>query len=282
MKEVKILKKPAFWLFLSLVLIITVFFQWPDKQLHVVFCDVGQGDAILVVRGSFQMLIDGGPDQQVLDCLGRHLPFWDQKIEVLMATHPDDDHLTGLIEVIERYQVNQFLLNSVGKDSALFETFQKAVLSEGAGVYFPQKGDRIKLGFLKMVFLWPERQERVLGATTVAKEANETSLVVQVSFGDFDLLLPGDVSSKIEVQLDLEDVEILKAPHHGSKYSTGEELLEQTKPEMVVISVGKNYFGHPTKEVLERVMQKEIDLLRTDQSGEIEIVTDGQKWGIKD
>ena len=281
MKEARILKKPFFWLGMSFLLVLAAIFQWPRDELHLIFCDVGQGDAILITHGSTQILVDGGPDHQVLDCLGENLPFWDQTIEMVLATHPDADHITGLVEVIKRYQVKQFVLNSVGKESAVFEAFQKAVLAEGAPVYFPQTGDQINSGSLKMKFLWPQKQTSVLGATTLAKEANETSLVVQLSYQDFEALLTGDISSQIETRLDLEDVEVLKVPHHGSKYSTSPELLDQTSPEVIIISVGKNSFGHPTDEVLTRIKEKQIPYLRTDQEGTIEIITDGQKWEIE-
>lgn len=278
MKELDLLKKPFFWLVLVLGLVWMAVFQLPDKNLHLVFCDVGQGDAVLISHRSHQILIDGGPNNQVLSCLGNNLPFWDRTIEMVVATHPDADHITGLIDVIKRYSVEQFVLNSAGKDSAVFHEFQRVIGAEGAGVYFPQEGDQVKLGALKMIVLWPLSQEKVLGATTVEKEANETSIVILLSFGEFDVLLPGDISSQIEVQLDLGDIEVLKVAHHGSKFSTSEEFLEKVKPELAVVSVGKNRFGHPTREVLERLETLGIALLRTDQEGEVEVVSDGRKW----
>lgn len=253
-------------------------FSLPDDRLHLVFCDVGQGDAILISQGSTQILVDGGPSQEVLSCLSNHLPFWDQEIEIVIATHPDADHITGLIDVVERYSVKQFVLNSLGEDSAVFQEFQKAVLAEKSGIYFPKAGDEINLGLLKLSVLWPQAQEKVLGATTVEKEVNETSIVFQLSYGDFDVLLPGDISTKIESRLSLEDIEVLKVAHHGSKYSTSDDFLKQAQPELAVISVGKNRFGHPTKEVLERLSNLKIKILRTDKDGELEVVSNGKNW----
>ena len=224
MREAGLLKKPFFWLVLALVLVWAAVFQLPDKDLHLVFCDVGQGDAILISHRSHQILIDGGPNNQVLTCLGNHLPFWDRTLEMVIATHPDADHITGLIDVIKRYTVEQFVINSAGKDSAVFQEFQRVVREEKKGIHFPKTGDQIKMGPLKLITLWPLTQEKVLGATTVDREANETSIVLQLSFGEFDVLLPGDISSQIEAQLDLKDIELLKVAHHGSKFSTSEEL----------------------------------------------------------
>lgn len=280
--ETDFLKKPIFWLILILILILAAIFQLPDNQLHLVFCDVGQGDAILISQGSNQILIDGGPGQSVLGCLSNHLPFWDREIEVVVATHPEADHITGLIDVIERYNVKQFVVNSLGKESAVFAEFRTAVLNEGSDIYFPKEGDRIKINSLELLVFWPQSQEKVLGATTVVQGVNETSIVLKLSFGSFDALLTGDISTKVESQLDLEDVEVLKVAHHGSKYSTSKEFLEQTQPELAVISVGKNPFGHPTSEVIERIGELGIKLLRTDEEGEIEVVSDGRGWYTKD
>lgn len=254
-------------------------FSLPDNNLHLVFCDVGQGDAILIYQGSNQILVDGGPNQSVLNCLSNHMPFWDREIEMVIATHPEADHITGLIDVIERYNVNQLVISSVGKDTAVFKKFQDAVLKENSEIYFPQAGDRIKLKSLELSVLWPQSQEKILGAATTEKEINDTSIVFLLSYGNFDALLTGDISTKVDSQLDLSDIEVLKLAHHGSKYSTSEEFLKQIQPELAVISVGKNPFGHPTEEVIERLKNQAI--LRTDQDGEIEIVSDGEKWGIE-
>lgn len=274
-------KKPFFWLSLVLALIWLAIIKLPDQKLHLVFCDVGQGDAVLIYQGQNQVLLDGGPDSSVLTCLANHLPFYDRQIELMVATHPDADHLTGLIDVLERYNVSQLVINSTGKDSAVFRKFKEAVAEEGLKVYFPKKGEKIKLGSLSLAVLWPQSQGDVLGITTLEGAVNELSLVFKLSFGDFDALLPGDITSQIEDRLDLEEVKLLKVAHHGSKYSTSPEFLEKTSPQLAIISVGKNSFGHPTKEVLERLESLGVKILRTDLKGEIEVVTDGQKWGLK-
>lgn len=262
-------------------LIWAAIFSLPDDRLHLVFCDVGEGDAILVYKGLTQILIDGGPSQEVLNCLSNHLPFWDREIEIVVATHPDADHITGLIDVIERYNVRYFVLNSVGKDTAAYEEFKRAVLEEKASIYFPEEGDKISLETIQLSVLWPKSQEKVLGAMTREREVNETSVVFQLSYGNFDVLMPGDISSEIESLLDLEDVEVLKVAHHGSKYSTSEEFLKESQPELAIISVGKNPFGHPAKEVLDSLKKLGIKTLRTDEEGEIEIVNDGERWGVR-
>lgn len=281
MLKLEWLKKPVFWLLLVLALVWVAIFSKPDQKLHLVFCPVGQGDAALIIYGSSQILVDGGPDNQVLNCLGENLPFYDRKIEMVILTHPDADHLTGLIAVLERYEIGQLILNSVGKDSGVFKKFAQAVEVEKAPLFFPQEGDRLTYGPLVFDFLWPENQGKVLGATALEKEVNDTSLVFLLSFGEFDAFFPGDISAKVEQQLELTDIELLKVAHHGSKFSTSEEFLKQTQPELAIVSVGENSFGHPAQEVLTRLNQQKTQILRTDRDSPLEIITDGKNWGRK-
>jgi len=304
MKEIEWLKRPIFWLVLWLGLIWFAIFQLPDNRLHLVFCDVGQGDAILITYRSNQILIDGGPNNRVLNCLANNLPFWDRTIEMVVLTHPQADHLTGLIDVIERYSVKQFIVNSIINDSAGFWAFYQAVINEGVKIYSPQAGDKIRLGPVQLLVLWPRerlgesriwqaeerailtggqlmadrRQGEILGAASYPGDLNETSIVLRLSFGDFDALLTGDIGAKIETQLQTEPVEVLKVAHHGSRFSTSQAFLERVKPQLAVISVGRNRFGQPARETLERLRTAGIKVLRTDQAGEIEIVSDGKGW----
>lgn len=261
-----------FALFLATVLVWISIYQRPDNKLHLIFCNVGQGDAILVIQGSFQALIDGGPNRRVLDCLSGHLPFWDRTIELAILTHPEADHFTGLIDVTDRYNIKEFVSNGLVVERTGFREFQKVVVKEGALVHTARSGEKIRVGLLDF---------SVLNPITTSVDINETSLVFKLSFGDFDALLTGDISQKIENQLIIGPVEILKVAHHGSKYSSSEEFLAKVSPALAIISVGKNSFGHPTKEVLDRLSQIGAKIMRTDQNGEIEIVSDGKNWHVK-
>lgn len=305
-KSAKVKSKKSKLILVGLLLLVGLVWggvwQLPDEKLHLVFCDVGQGDAILIIQGSTQVLIDGGPGNQVLDCLANHLPFWDRTIELVILTHPELDHFGGLIDVVDRYNISQFVLNSIVNDSTAFWEFRDRVLAEGSEIHSLVAGDQINLTQLQFLVLWPSPplrrgselvwhptestdKEKILGAASSALRAggggdlNETSVVVQLVFGDFDALLTGDISSRIEKQLSWENsdpIEVLKVAHHGSKYSTGEEFLARLKPKLGVIMVGKNSFGHPTEEVLGRLESEGVDYFRTDQDGEIELVTDGK------
>lgn len=291
-----------------LVISLTFFYfhQRPDKKFHLVFCDVGQGDAILVHYKNKQVLIDGGLPKnygRLLSCLSSEIPFWDRTIEVVVNTHPDEDHFGGLIEVIKRYRVNKFLHNGYDNpESEKFGEFKrllvdKKVCSEnitGVDMFsidkltferiFPfvdgnQPSDDIQKNFFdkKKKCLVPEFKKQT-------DNLNNSSIVLQLSFGGFDTLLTGDIEAEIEKILvwrsEIEPVEILKIAHHGSKSSTTQEILDGTVPQMAVISVGENTFGHPAAEVLDRLSARNIAYRRTDINGTVEIVSDGSKWWL--
>ena len=281
-----------------MALVFSFVFSRPDSTVHVIACDVGQGDAILITQGESQVLIDGGPNDAVLSCLGGNIALWDRKIELVVLTNADADHMTGLIEVLKRYEVEKLVTNHLVKDTARFKAFREAVQESGVSVYAPQKGDSIRVGELYFDVLWPatklgdakvwneEVSEAVLGANTYSQSrGNEQSVVLQLSFGEFDVLLTGDIGEVTEKILlgdgVLEDVEVLKVGHHGSKYSSGEGFLNAIQPELALISVGKNRYGHPTQEALERLEDIGMQILRTDEVGNIEIVSDGRRFWIE-
>lgn len=282
-----------FSLGLSLLLILGVLFALPDNNLHLIFCDVGQGDAILVSRGSQQILIDGGPNNQVLNCLSNNLPFWDRTIELIVLTHSESDHLTGLVSVLDRYNVKQLISNSLVKESPVFAAFRQKIIENKIPVYSPRKGDRIKLAGLVLKIVWPpdklgnelvwqnKADFQVLGVEAFSGNLNQTSIVSQLSFGQFDALLTGDIGLREEDQLFIEPVEVLKIAHHGSKYSTAAEFLEKIKPQLAVVSVGRNNYGHPSLEVLDRLTSRGIKFFRTDLDSEVEVVSDGKNWWLK-
>ena len=287
------------YLFVSLGLIITLvfsaIFSFPDRKLHLIFCDVGQGDATLAVKGSTQILIDGGPSDKVLGCLSNHLPFWDREIEMVVVTHPEYDHLTGLVSVIERYRVKQLVSNSLVTQTGVFNQFRKEVIEREIPVYSPKAGDKIKIGSLEFLVLFPKEKlgdeivwrtqddPQVLGVSNYTGNFNETTIVSLLLYGRFKALLTGDIGEKQERELETKQTEVLKVAHHGSKYSTSQDFLEKIKPDLAVISVGaSNRYGHPTSEVLERLKNLDVKILRTDIDGEIEIVSDGESWYTKD
>lgn len=286
---------------LVFITIASVVATFPDNKLHLVFCDVGQGDATLAIKGSTQILIDGGPSDKVLACLSEHVPFWDRKIEMVVVTHPDYDHLTGIVSVIDRYVVKQIVSNSLVLDTGVFGTFREEVIAIKIPVYSPKYGDKIRIGGLELKILYPEEKlgneivwtggtgkesSGVMGTEVFAGNTNATSIVSELVYGNFKAILAGDSGFDQETIMEnnneLEKVNVIKIAHHGSKYSTSTEFLDLIRPDLAVISVGlKNTYGHPATETLTRLKEVGINIKRTDLDGEVEVVSDGKGWVVK-
>lgn len=239
-----------------------------DAALHIL--DVGQGDAILLRAGSADILVDGGPDASVLRRLGEIRPAWDKRIDVLVLTHPQQDHLAGFLPILEREQVGLLLLPRIAADNDLFRAFVESVLEKGIPVRFAAVGQRMTAGELTLTVLGPSAPAQVLAK----QNANNGAVVLRVDFSHgFRALLTGDIERAAEhllvQQWDQElDVDVLKVAHHGSKTSTTVRLLKASSPSLAVVSSGAgNRFGHPHEAVLARL--RAIPLLRTDERGTV-------------
>ena len=272
----------------AVILLVLAFFVWrtlPDGRLHVVFLDVGQGDAIFIQTPSGrQVLVDGGPSETVLlSQLGRQMPFWDRTLDVVVLTHPDSDHVTGLVGVLERYQVDMVIFRDLELASEVYEYWLQLLETEGAMIYQGEAGLHVTLDEgadasrpLEMVVLHP--------GVELLESANDNSVVTRLTYGEVSVLLTGDIEAEVERQLVAEgatlESTVLKAAHHGSCSSTTQEFLEAVDPEVVVISVGaENDFGHPCAEVLE--LLGALPVYRTDEQGVVEIITDGAQVWVK-
>ncbi len=276
------LKYLASGIIIGLLLLLATFASLPDGKLHLVFCDVGQGDAIYIKTPSGEdILLDGGPNEKVLSCLGKHMPFYDRKIELVFLSHPQADHLDGLISVLERYSVDYFISNGLEGQGGEYQRLISLIKSHKIPLKKESAGEKILLDNLTLDVLWPSAQ--VLGASTSQADLNESSLILELTYNRFNVLLTGDAGQEIQQEIrnqkpGISDIEVIKVPHHGSKTSLSPQFLEQSKPQLAVISVGKNSYGHPTKETLGILQDMGIKILRTDKDGEIEIVSDGEKW----
>lgn len=292
----------AFFL-VCIALVFFVVLQLSDAFVHIYFCDVGQGDSILITYKDTQILVDGGRDAQVLDCLKKTVPFWDRKIELIVATHADTDHIGGLASVVSSYVVEKLLVPAHSSQTADFREFYLAVLREqmsGITLIEPQVGLGVNISneFQLTVLAhrgadgqlnppWNSLSETELWDSslinnTVTSNTNDGSIVLFMSHKQVSALLTGDLEASGEQALlsnDLIDrVTILKVGHHGSKTSSSEPFLDQVLPEIAVISVGeKNKYGHPHQEVLTRLQQKGAQIMRTDIEGTIHLVSNGQQ-----
>ncbi|EKD64599.1 MAG: hypothetical protein ACD_50C00338G0004 [uncultured bacterium] len=264
--------------------------KFNDRKLHVVFCDVGQGDAIFLrtPKGS-DILIDGGPNNSVLSCLLGHMPFWDRDLELVILSHPHADHLNGLIEVAKRYKIKSFATENLKNNTASFRVLIDEIKKQNIKIQYLHTGDRFSFkDGLILEIVGPSRE--FIGETSPTGMIGESSefanILTLFNYKDFSLFLTGD--SQKEGIKDailsgfLQDIDVLQVPHHGSKTGLDSEILSYLKPELAVISVGKNNkYSHPAKEIIEILRNQEIKTLRMDQNGEIEIMTDGINWIVE-
>jgi len=258
-----------------------------------VVCDVGQGDAILLIKGSTQVLVDGGPSEaKILSCLGEQMPFWDQQIELIVMTHGDSDHSSGLVVVLERYKVMQFVTGDGVENTDTLRRLARTIEERRVGVEYAQQGDVVRVlgrDSVELKVLWPPdidlqyvamwrggkeiiNDKQILGASAKERNLNERSVVLHILEDNNSILLMGDVGYQAEKEIIekglIGQVDYLKVGHHGSKYSTSQELLTRVRPKTAIISVGeKNRYGHPTEETLVRLRSVGAEVRRTDTEG---------------
>ena len=245
--------------------------------LKVAFLDVGQGDAIYIESPEgVQVLIDGGPDATVLRSLAAAMPFMDKELDLMIATHRDKDHIGGLVDVLERYEVKQLLLTKNTGDTTTSEAFDSAVTEEGLAVAYAEAGLMITLGAsTTLTILSPS-------GDPTNWESNTSSIVAKLTFGETDFLLTGDAPEGIESYLastvgSTLKSEVLKLGHHGSKTSSSATFLTAVSPEYAVVSAGRdNSYGHPHTEVVERVGESGAKIVSTAEVGTITMKSDGK------
>lgn len=271
----------------SLFLIfILEYVKYKDGKLHLVFCNVGQGDAVYI-RGpnGIDMLVDGGPSEAVLDCLSDNMPFWDRTIELVFLTHEHEDHMVGVLSVLKRYKVTHFATQNQASTGIKTEKLKELLAENTLTANYLKKGDRIDIsGQIEIEAIWPLDKTKNLASkqSKIPKEVdNDSSLVLLFNFKNFNFLITGDVpASKFSERVDLTGLEVIKVPHHGGRGSLDEYFFKQYRPEIAVISVGKNSYGHPSKEITELLVRHRVKTLRTDKSGDIKIISDGKTWKV--
>jgi competence protein ComEC len=251
----------------SLLAVLVVFVRTNlDRTTKVVFCDVGQGDAIyLRIKNQVDVLIDAGPDRKILDCLGRHMPFFDKKIELAIISHPDKDHIGGFLPVTDHYRLNLIYSIPVSEPTLTFSQLLTKIKKNKITVFQPFAGYQIRILNDFFTFYWPPKNIRL--------DTNDLSLIFLFQEKDFKILFTGDISLPIlERVLKQSKIKttILKIPHHGSKYNLSKTVLLLADPTMAVISCGKkNPYGHPAQEVLDMLKAAKIKVRRTDKEGDI-------------
>lgn len=273
---------------ISLIILLFLFLlSISDSRSKVVFCDVGQGDAAYIrIRNKIDLLIDAGPDRKVLGCLGKYMPFYDRTLETVILSHPQKDHYFGFLYLLDRYTILSFITNQIDNSSKSFQDLKIKLRERNVPIRFAKAGSELNLAEDSIRFYWPtyeflkdmsvinskgEREDVLFRST--GYDQNNFSLVFQFSEGDFKILFTGDISSKaLNRLIDKTNLstDILKVPHHGSKHGLSLGFLELADPRVSVISVGKNNsYGHPSKDVLDLLKAKKVQIRRTDLEGDI-------------
>jgi competence protein ComEC len=245
--------------------------------LTVSFLDVGQGDAILIETPSgVQFLVDGGAGRLVVSDLSTLLPFYDRSIDAVLATHADGDHIGGLVDVLDLYQVGYVFSADMAQETAVAQAFETAAVQETSRLVTPRRGEVVALGDgVTLLVLWPNQD--------LPSAENEASVVAKLIYGNTSFLLTGDAPQSVEKYLlahdeTLLDSDILKVGHHGSRTSSAPEFIAAVSPTYAVISAGiDNPYGHPHPETLATLAAASSSALCTCADGTIVFASDGSK-----
>ncbi len=268
----------------AVLLVITVALR-PDGRLHVTVLDIGQGDAILVeAPGGATMLVDGGPDPELtLRRIGANLPFFARRIDLLVLSHPHQDHVAGLVDVLDRFRVGALLHAGIAFESLATERLLIDAGSAGVPVALARSGQVITLEDSTSIrVLYPSAADAA--ASLPEGDINNGSVVLELSFGGFMALLTGDAEAPVEGALlgrdALDEVDVLKVGHHGSHSSTTAAFRAAVDPAVAIISAGEgNEYGHPAPETLATLTA--IAVFRTDLDGDVEVATDGRTFRVR-
>ena len=257
--------------FFSFMVIFFVFLSsFFDQRTKIVFCDVGQGDgAYIRIKNKVDVLIDAGPDKKILSCLGKYMPFWDRKIELIFISHNQKDHFGGLNYILDRYQIGTiFLVNDLNASLQSFKRLKQKMIDKKVKIEEALAGKTIQaiqlrqLDEARFTMIWPIRN-------LSSNNDNDFSSVILFN----NVLFTGDASPFVLDRLShgsIGKIDILKIPHHGSKNGLTKIFLELADPSVAVISVGKNNsYGHPHQKILDMLKAKNIKIRRTDEEGDI-------------
>ena len=248
----------------------------PRGSLRITTLDVGQGDAILVEVSGRRMLIDGGPDPARLSTeLDRIIPAWDRRIDLLVASHPHEDHLAGLPRLLDRYRITAVVGSEERGGGPAASSWREILTDRRISYHQVFTGDRFQLGAAQLRVLWPDKTYLSLPPGNDGRALNDRSIVLRLDVPGFSALFSGDIESDIDslIMRNLgASVDFLKAPHHGSKGAASRALLNVLDPRVSVVSVGvKNSYGHPSADTLQRLGERGAAVERTDLNGTVTV-----------
>ena len=258
----------------------------PDGRLHVAILDVGQGDAILILGSSGgRILVDTGPDpERLLPLLDARVPAWDRRIDVLVLTHPHEDHVAGAALLVRRYRVASVVEPGMQGSGPGWSALVTALAAAGRSTERLAAGDRIDIDGAAITVLWPRRGAVPEAPAATGTGVNDVSIVLDIRYGNRRMLLTGDAEQEVDGTLLASRaisaagprVDVLKVAHHGSGTASTAALLAAIRPSVAVVSVGAdNDYGHPARSTLERLTSAGARVFRTDQAGTVDVSTDG-------
>lgn len=251
-----------------------------EQSSEISFLDVGQGDSTLVeFGGGVQMLVDAGSDRAVSYALAQSMPPHDRRIDMVMISHPQRDHFGGLADIINRYSIGVLIINGRMDAGAReeWEYILKRAHEQNVPVVVVRRGDRIRYRDARVDILSPD------ASLVRARDLNDTSIVARVQTPEWSALFTGDIGIQAERAVSRMDIgsDILKIPHHGSKYSSSQEFLDAVMPTLALIGVGAtNRYGHPTVQVLDRLAERGVIVFRTDRNGSVRVRALGDQFRI--
>ncbi|MCL5407214.1 MAG: MBL fold metallo-hydrolase [Patescibacteria group bacterium] len=252
-----------------------------SSDLKVYFLNVGQGDAEYIKTPSGQdILIDGGPDTSVLNELGKVMDFGDREINLVILSHPHADHLTGLLEVINRFKVDEVWETGVEYPSSTYDLWRQEIFARKIPDKIVKAGDSKDFGETKIKILYPLSPLQ----NSKIDNLNNASVVNRLDYKKFSVLFMGDLEKDFQTKILNENLfaTVLKVAHHGSSNGLSENLLKVVRPALAIIEVGKdNTYGHPASSIINLLKKYAVRIYRTDQNGTIEIDSDGEGYWVK-
>jgi len=263
------------------------FFQFPGNTLAITVLDVGQGESLLIEFPNGETLVmDGGGFYKNRLDVGRRVvaPYlWSRgirKIDYMVATHSDNDHIRGLYSLLDLFPVNNFLTLSESSVGKRLQSLQKKSREKGSEFISLKLNEPITIGKVRLIPLHPGPDQPSISNRRIN---NDLSLVLRLEYKDFSMLFTGDISEKIEKVLAASPLQadILKGPHHGSRFSNSQDFINAVHPDTVIFSSGYlNRMHHPHPQTLERYQSAGVDIRRTDLNGAVQIFTNGNEYEI--
>jgi competence protein ComEC len=275
-------KKSLIVLFVGAVLLLGLFCYYHFFQFtgfRVIFFNIGQGDSALINFSNGQkMLVDCGPDKKILSKLGQYLPFYDRTIDYLLISHPDGDHYGGCVDVLRRYDVKNIIENGLSKENdPYWQVWNENIKNKMSKIKNITRHELWTIAGTSLEFFSPDG---ALGLAAKEKDSNNSSIVFKLSHESKSFLFMGDAEVSLENALVDKHctasstcpalrATYLKVGHHGSDSSSGDDFIRAVAPQIAIISVGKNTFGHPSLRVMRHLERALIEIWRTDQKNDI-------------